>query len=395
MAKKRKETKPDTIVKNGKRVPASEKGKNPKTAKPAKEPKPAKPDKDKAKQAVARAVWKATEASRTTIGKIAALVDAWDENDQSAEALKDQIGGLKGQIAEHKAEMRKTTAEAQDLPQTEYEATLKKLIGLEKDLERWEVKLEGLKERRAGAREAMKCAMADIRKIIKDGPGLFDAPTETPAGKSGSSGTSAASPSTATTASASPTTKPAPSPTEPPPSTPASGPKSAVRPVVGKVYRIETEQGNKRISPVKVERVDDHSAVIANAETGLQRAQVPWANYIWTEEAPPGKTHRNPDASASDALPTSASTKAASTKPAVAAADSLAAVPIAEAIAGWENEIDRLARMGIKTLRDAAKIGKTMIVTQGVDREAANAVFEKIREVRAADQAREIAAAGA
>jgi hypothetical protein len=78
---------------------------------------------------------------------------------------------------------------------------------LEKDINRREVALANKQEERQGAREAMKCAMGDLRKIIKDGPGLFEeegAESEpTGAGKapekSRSSATSTASPSTATT----------------------------------------------------------------------------------------------------------------------------------------------------------------------------------------------------
>jgi hypothetical protein len=152
------------IVKNGKRVPASTKGK---AKKPQPEKKPA-DDKAKKKAAIARAVWKQTEAHRTTIGKLAALVDTWDEYDAKAEALKEECGGLKGQISEDRAEIRRIVREDGE------NAEANRLKSLERDVEKREVKLAGKQEERSGAREAMKCAMGDIRKIIRDGPGLFE-----------------------------------------------------------------------------------------------------------------------------------------------------------------------------------------------------------------------------
>ncbi len=162
-----------------------------KKAKPSKKPAPKPEKKPKAKKAatpadekakkkaaIARAVWKETEAHRTTIGKLAALVDTWDEYDKKAEELKDECGGLKGQISEDRAEIRRIVREDDEAS---------KLKGLERDIDKRELKLAGKQEERSGAREAMKCAMADIRKIIKDGPGLFEEkgadPEPTGAGK--------------------------------------------------------------------------------------------------------------------------------------------------------------------------------------------------------------------
>lgn len=147
-----------------------------KKKRPKPEPKPAKDpksEKQKKSAAIAKAVWKATEASRTTIGKLAALVDTWDEYDQKAENLKDEIGGLKGSISEHKAEMRSAAREAMS-KDADTDKLAKKMGSLERDLERWEVKLTNKQEERSGAVEAKKCAMGDIRQIIRDGPGLFD-----------------------------------------------------------------------------------------------------------------------------------------------------------------------------------------------------------------------------
>ena len=130
--------------------------------------------KDKQAKKVAQAVWKATEAHKSTIGKLAALVDTWDEYDAKAEDLKEQIAGLKGMISEDKAEIRRLARIVNTKDHPDVEKDLKSMAGLERDTERREVKLAGLVEERGGAREAIKCAMADIRKIIKDGPGLFD-----------------------------------------------------------------------------------------------------------------------------------------------------------------------------------------------------------------------------
>lgn len=163
-----------TIVKNGKRVPASEKGKA---------PKPKADDKKKAKEQqsrkIAQAVWKATEAHKTTIGKLAGLVDTYDEYDTKAENLKEQIAGLKGMLQEDKAEIRRIARAVNSPEHPTIVADMKSMAGLERDSERREVKLAGLLEERSGAREAMKCAMADIRKIVKEGPGLFEPETKT------------------------------------------------------------------------------------------------------------------------------------------------------------------------------------------------------------------------
>lgn len=148
------------------------------TKKPAQKPKPEKPDKAKAKaeqsKKIAQAVWKATEAHKSTIGKLAGLVDTYDEYDTKAENLKEQIGGLKGMLAEDKAEIRRLAHLVNSPQHPTIEKDMKSLAGLERDCERREVKLAGLSEERSGAKEAMKCAMADIRKIVKEGPGLFE-----------------------------------------------------------------------------------------------------------------------------------------------------------------------------------------------------------------------------
>lgn len=167
-----------------------QKSKAPKVEKKPKPAKATKPDKGKAKAAIASAVWKATEASRT-IGKLGALVDTYDEYDTKAETLKEQIGGVKGAIAEDRAEIRRLAHLVNSPQHPTVEKDMKSLAGLERDCERREVKLAGLNEQRTGAKEAMKCAMADIRKIVKEGPGLFEAPAQegepTGAGKDESS----------------------------------------------------------------------------------------------------------------------------------------------------------------------------------------------------------------
>lgn len=230
MAKKKTKKKLDTVVKNEKRVPASEKGKG-------KKPKPEKPapdEKAKRKAQIAQKVWKATEAHRSTIGKLAALVDTFEEYDLKSETLKDEIGGLKGQIAEDKAEIRRIVKDENDAETVD-------LRKLEKDITRREVQLAGKQEERSGSREAMKCAMADIRKIIKEGPGLFeekgtdDGPTgagKAPSPKSASSNgekpkapqtgaSKSAAPSAPSSTSANATPPPSKSPASPSTPTPA------------------------------------------------------------------------------------------------------------------------------------------------------------------------------
>lgn len=130
--------------------------------------------KEKQARKVAQAVWKATEAHKSTIGKLAALVDTYDEYDTKSENLKEQIAGLKGMLSQDKAEIRRLARVVNSPDHPTVENDMKSMAGLERDCERREVKLAGLLEERSGAREAMKCAMADIRKIVKEGPGLFD-----------------------------------------------------------------------------------------------------------------------------------------------------------------------------------------------------------------------------
>lgn len=151
-----------------------------------KQKKPDKPKPNEKKQAkekqsrkIAQAVWKATEAHKSTIGKLAGLVDTYDEYDTKAENLKEQIGGLKGMIAEDTVEIRRLAHLVNSPNHPDYDKDMKSIAGLERDVERREVKLAGLKEERSGAKEAMKCAMADIRKIVKEGPGLFEPEAKT------------------------------------------------------------------------------------------------------------------------------------------------------------------------------------------------------------------------
>lgn len=383
-----------TMVKNGKRVPISEKGINRKAKAKTKTrpPKPAEADtRRKDKERIAKLVWKATEASRTTIGKLTALVDTWDEYDQKAEGLKDAIGGLKGQIAEHKAEIRTAAAEAKDKTGEDAEKALRKLAGLERDVERWEVTLEGKKEERAGAREAMKVAMADIRKIIKEGPGLFED-------------------------SASPTTKPAASPTEPKSSTSASGKPCGVdadgKPLrVGGIYILTTEQGVIRGSkttpgghPAKIERImDSGRCVIADHPEGNHRCEINPDNFIWKEWSPTAPGERKsvqgrPSASAT--TPASASEKPASTAPPGATAtppdapknadeDRLAKIPVAEVMANIQDAHAALAKLEkhrIKTLRDAAAKGRVFLVNDvGLTITEAQVLVDAMRKARATE----------
>lgn len=168
MAKQRKKTKPEkTISKNGKRVPASEKGKaEKKKPKPAADGAAAK-EKAERKAAIARNVARMTKTSRTLMGQLHALViEGWDEPDAKQQALKEQIGGLTGQIAKHAAEVRQTAREVKENGGSVADA--KKLAGLEQDIERWMVKKTGLVEERKGYRETMKTAWAEVRRLVKD-----------------------------------------------------------------------------------------------------------------------------------------------------------------------------------------------------------------------------------
>lgn len=275
--------------------------KKPKAPKPPKAEKPPKPDRTKRKEATARAVWKQTEAHRTTMGKLAALVDVWDDNDQKAEGLKESIGGLKGQIAEHRAEVRKLARECGSRDNPTQDRDLKSIAGLERDLERYETKLVGEQEHRQGAREAMKCAMADIRKIVKEGPGLFEKPEEVkdaPAGKaaSNSSDTSKASPSTATTASTpaksnsstSNGTKTAPSKSQADSATSTPPSPTSARPKLRTPYILtKKETGEVGDDPIIVLRfIPTGNAIVADAQSGRGQTEVDPAEYDWKEVEP-------------------------------------------------------------------------------------------------------------
>lgn len=372
MAKRKQ---PQTIVKNGKRVPAENRGKNEKAKPPRSAVEvaddKAKEAKKRQKAAIAKKVWAATEASRTTIGKLAALVDTWEEYDQKAEALKDTIGGMKGQVAETKSEIRRLAREAAD------DKELKALAKLEQDCERWEVKLEDLKEQRAGAREAMKVAMADIRKVIKDGPGLFE--PEADAGN------------------ASPPPKPAPSPKAPPPSTNGSGTPSAAgfdgsAVEEGKTYTMTTEQGVVvgNGTPHRVTRVMPSGRVIITHADGTHGTEIDAVNYSWKEvqATPPGESKSKPKpspTSVSAPSPTSADTSSGSSAPAATAAagDPLEAVPVAEIVGDDADAMTKLEKAKIKTLHDAARCGRTgLIATHGLTPGQAARIVDAMRAVR-------------
>lgn len=214
MAKKKKTSK-STVVKNGKRLPADRKGK-PEKKKPKANPAADKrtAEKKARKDAIARNVARMTKTSRTLIGQLNALVvEGYDEPKVKAEAMKEEIGGLTGQISEHNAEIRRLAREEKDLKEPgELSKLGKALAGLERDVERWRVQLTGKKEQRQGYKETMKAADAEIHALIKEtasGQMRIDQPEpekqeggDTPSGKASSpSVSSATSPDSGATSS--------------------------------------------------------------------------------------------------------------------------------------------------------------------------------------------------
>lgn len=221
----------------------------------------------------AKDAWNQTEASKTTMGKLAALADAYDELDLKANSLKGSLSEVKGQILEHKIEIRKVAREGKT------PTDLKSLAGLERDVERWEIKQAQLSEQRSAAKAARKEAMDDILKTIREGPGLFEAQKEQepdpPAGK--------ASPRSAREIGEkiergeikpSPPSKSAADPA-------ASSPPS---PKVGKKYRITEKETGERIDrTVKVVRINPNNqrVVIADPETGRSQKEIDPGAFAW------------------------------------------------------------------------------------------------------------------
>lgn len=160
------------------------------TKKPAAKPSPAKEQaaerKQKAREAINRKVKKITEMSSVTAQQAMSLVDAYDEADAKADELKEQIGGLKGQISKHKAEIREVARDFKSLGKSKDEQAEagNTLAGLERDVQRWELKLSSLTEERGGHRETMKATMHELRTLIRDkaaGGLLFEKDEEHPA----------------------------------------------------------------------------------------------------------------------------------------------------------------------------------------------------------------------
>lgn len=233
MAKKTKKPAPKEKSKMSKPKPA-------KTAKPTAAEQAAE-RKKKQKETIARKVGKLTEMSKVTAEQAHALVETYDESEAKADGLKEQIGGLKGQTAEHKAEIRKTAREVKGHGQTEKDRADmgKKLAGLELDVQRWEVKLAALTEERTGHRETMKATMHELRKLIRDkaqggllfekSDGAEEARSTTPSSTSSSS-TSASTPPPAETRPSKPDGASKPTPAAEPAPRPSSKSKPDLKP---------------------------------------------------------------------------------------------------------------------------------------------------------------------
>ncbi len=218
-----------------------------KTSKPKPAPPPPAPKEDaaerkkKQREAIDRKVRKITEMSKVTAQQAYGLVETYDESDAKAETLKEQIGGLKGQVAEHKAEIRKTAREFKALgkDQKDQADMGKKLAGLEQDVQRWELKLTALTEERTGHRETMKATMHELRKLIRDkaqggllfekSDGAEDASSTTPPSTSSSS-TSASTPPPAETRPSKPDGASKPTPAAEPAPRPSSKSKPDLKP---------------------------------------------------------------------------------------------------------------------------------------------------------------------
>lgn len=155
MAKKRKQ--PD-------KKPAAKKAKT--SQKPPPDPKAE--EKKARKEAVQRNVARITKVAKTLMAQLHALVvEGWDEPNVKQSALKEEIGGLVGQISEHRTEIRKLARESNSRDADQADIG-KRLGSLERDIEKWSVKLAGKKEERQGHRETMKAAMGEIRSLILD-----------------------------------------------------------------------------------------------------------------------------------------------------------------------------------------------------------------------------------
>lgn len=163
----------NTIVKNGKRVPASEKGKGKKRPTPAAAKKLAAEvlaaQKKERKAAIARHVEKITKASKTLMGQLYHLVvEGYDEPNARQEELKGVISGLTGLIEKDKAEILKLSREAQAKGAKPTGEDAKRLSGLELDVSRRTLERSEKKDERAGCREMMKVSWQNVRDLIKD-----------------------------------------------------------------------------------------------------------------------------------------------------------------------------------------------------------------------------------
>lgn len=114
-----------------------------------------------------------TEVSGTTAAMAMGHVEAFEAAMKEADELNEDIGGLRGSIVGHKGEIRKLTKDG-GLKEAEKG---RRIIGLEKDLEKWEGQMEVKKDERHAYRKAAESSMADLRRLIRDkaaGSLLFD-----------------------------------------------------------------------------------------------------------------------------------------------------------------------------------------------------------------------------
>ncbi len=210
--------------------------------------------KKKQREAIDRKVKKLTEFSTTTARQALALVEAYDEADEKSEELKPQISGLKGEIAKDKEEIRATAREIKAHgAKTEDQAKLgKKMAGLEQDVQRREIRLTDLSEARAGHRETMKAAMAELRKLIRDkaAGGLLFEKSDT---AEDASSTTSASTATSPAGSSKPTAAAEPAPRPPSKSKPELKPTTV--PVADKLSSIPLEgiQRSSALHPKSLE----------------------------------------------------------------------------------------------------------------------------------------------
>jgi hypothetical protein len=165
--------KPKSIVKNGRRVPASTKGKAAKRppspiGRPFGEPaaKPAKEKKAKRPKAVERAKREAVKpgVSDTTRGQLIGLVDEFDKLSAEMESLKGEKSKHTGDLVALDEQIRECPKD-EDLKDAECRAKLIRLERAERDAK---VKLAGVLEKLSGAKEARKSAFQQILDLIRD-----------------------------------------------------------------------------------------------------------------------------------------------------------------------------------------------------------------------------------